>query len=86
VSFGAPTSNGGLPVVYYEYTTNALAGSPSWRRFNNPAQGPGTDIQLTVDSAGGTWIPGNTYDVAVRAVNAIGSTATTSTPVTVPVP
>jgi hypothetical protein len=84
VTFSAPSSNGGLPVLYYEYSTNALAGTPAWRKFDTASQGPGTNIPLTVDSAGGAWIPGNTYDVAVRAVNAVGSTATTSTPVTIP--
>jgi hypothetical protein len=86
VSFSAPSSDGGLPVVYYEYSTNATAGTPSWRRFNNPGQGPGSNIALTVDSAGGTWIPGNTYQVSVRAVNAVGSTAATSQDVTLPNP
>lgn len=74
VTFQAPSSNGNLPIVYYEYTTNFLDGTPSWRRFDNPAQGPGTDIQLTVDSSGGVFIT-NTYQVSVRAVNALGSTA-----------
>jgi hypothetical protein len=83
VTFSAPSSDGGLPVLYYEYSTNALAGTPTWRKFDTASQGPGTDIPLTVDSSGGAWIPGNSYDVAVRAVNAVGSTATTSTPVTV---
>lgn len=78
VTFSAPSSDGGLPVLYYEYSTNALAGSPAWRKFDTASQGPGTDIALTVDSNGGAWLPGFTYDVAVRAVNAIGSTATTS--------
>lgn len=83
VTFSAPSSDGGLPVLYYEYSTNALAGTPAWRKFDTASQGPGTDIPLTVDSNGGAWIPANTYDVAVRAVNAIGSTATSSKPVTV---
>jgi hypothetical protein len=86
VTFSAPSSDGGLPVLYYEYSTNALAGTPAWRKFDTASQGPGTDIPLTVDSAGGAWTPGGTYDVAVRAVNAVGSTATTSTPVTFPNP
>jgi hypothetical protein len=87
VTFAAPVSNGNLPVIYYEYTTNALAGTPAWRKFDTASQGPGTDIPLTVDSSGDAWIPGNTYDVAVRAVNALGAgTATTSTPVTFPTP
>lgn len=81
VTFSAPSSDGGLPVVFYEYSTDALAGTPTWRKFDTASQGPGTDIPLTVDSAGGAWVPGNTYDVAVRAVNAIGSTATTSSQV-----
>jgi hypothetical protein len=85
VDFSAPTSNGNLPVLYYEYTTNALAGSPTWSRFDTVSQGPGTDIALTKDSGGGSWVDGNTYNVAVRAVNALGAgTATTSTPVTFP--
>lgn len=83
VTFSAPSSDGGLPVLYYEYSTNALNGTPAWRKFDTASQIPGTDIPLTVDSNGGAWIPSNTYDVAVRAVNAIGSTATTSSPVTV---
>jgi hypothetical protein len=81
VTFSAPSSDGGLPVVFYEYSTDALAGTPTWRKFDTASQGPGTDIPLTVDSAGGAWVPGNTYDVAVRAVNAVGSTATTSSQV-----
>jgi hypothetical protein len=82
VSFTAPTNDGGLPVTY-QYTTNALAGTPTWRDFDNPAQGPGTDIQLTVDSSGGPWL-NNTYDVSVRAVNTLGNAAfTPSSPVTV---
>jgi len=86
VDFSAPTSNGNLPVLYYEYTTNALAGSPTWSRFDTASQGPGTDIALTKDSGGGSWVEGNTYNVAVRAVNALGAgTATTSTPVTFPI-
>ena len=82
VTFSAPTSNGNLPVIYYEYTTN---NGTNWRRFDTLSQGPGTNIPLTVDSTGGAWIPGNLYNVAVRAVNALGAgTATTSTPVTFP--
>ncbi len=86
VTFQAPTSDGGLPVVYYEYSTNATDGSPTWRRFDNPAQGPGTAIVLTVDSAGAGFTPGASYQVAVRAVNAVGATATAPSLVTVVVP
>jgi hypothetical protein len=83
VSFAAPTSNGNLPVIYYEYTTN---NGSNWRRFDTASQGPGTDIPLTVDSSGNAFAPGN-YNVAVRAVNALGAgTATTSQLVTIPPP
>jgi hypothetical protein len=72
VSFDAPSSNGGLPIVYYEYTTN---GGTNWRRFNTPSQGPGTNIALTVDSLGNAFVAGPPgYFVNVRAVNAIGAT------------
>jgi hypothetical protein len=72
VSFDAPSSNGGLPIVYYEYTTN---GGANWRRFNTPSQGPGTNIALTVDSLGNAFVAGPPgYFVNVRAVNAIGAT------------
>lgn len=83
VSFDAPSSNGGLPVVYYEYTTN---GGTNWRRFNTPSQGPGTNIALTVDSNGNAFVAGAPgYSVGVRAVNAIGPTATAFLPVIIPV-
>ncbi|MGB8852295.1 MAG: hypothetical protein WCC69_01865 [Pirellulales bacterium] len=83
VSFEAPLSDGGLPVVYYEYTTN---GGTNWRRFNTPSQGPGTNIALTVDSLGNAFVAGPPgYSVGVRAVNAIGGTPTTFSPVTIPV-
>jgi len=72
VSFDAPSSNGGLPIVYYEYTTNQ---GTNWRRFNTPSQGPGTNIALTVDSLGNAFVAGPPgYFVNVRAVNAIGAT------------
>lgn len=83
VSFSAPTSNGGLPVVYYEFTTD---NGSTWRRFTNPAQGPGSNIVLPGPSAGGSApFSDGTYDVAVRAVNAIGATATSTQQVTVAV-
>lgn len=81
VSFEAPSSDGGLPVVYYEYTTN---GGTNWRRFDTASQGPGTNIALTVDSLGNAFVPGP-YSVGVRAVNAIGATPTTFSPITIPV-
>jgi len=86
VTFQAATSDGGLPVVFYEYSTNATDGTPTWRRFDNPAQGPGTDIVLTKDSAGNALVLGTTYQVAVRAVNAIGATGTTPSAVQVVAP
>lgn len=86
VSFTNATNNGNLPIVFYEYSTNATAGTPTWRRFDNPAQTGASNIVLTVDSAGGAFTPGNTYQVAVRAVNAIGSTATAPSSVLVVVP
>lgn len=83
VTFAAPASNGNLPTVYYEYTTD---NGTSWRRFSNLGQGPGSDIALPGPSTGGsswsTGAPG--YNVAVRAVNALGAgTATTAVPVTI---
>ncbi len=86
VTFQAATSDGGLPVVFYEYSTNATDGTPTWRRFDNPAQGPGTDVVLTKDSAGNALVLGTTYQVAVRAVNAIGATGTTPSAVKVVAP
>jgi hypothetical protein len=84
VTFSAPTSNGNLPVIYYEYTTD---NGTNWRRFTSPSQGPGTDIALPGPSTGGsTWGAGD-YNVAVRAVNALGEgTGTTSQLVTIPPP
>lgn len=84
VSFSAPSSDGGLPVVYYEYNTFPSAVPAAWRRFDNPAQGPGANIQLTVDSLGQSWTFGQAYSVAVRAVNAVGATATSFESVTLP--
>ena len=87
VSFAAPTSDGNLPVVYYEYTTNALAGTPTWVRFSNLGQGPGSNIALPGPSTGGSFTLGTTYNVSVRAVNALGAgTGTTQTEVTIPNP
>jgi hypothetical protein len=84
VSFEAPSSDGGLPVVYYEYTTN---GGTNWRRFDTASQGPGTNISLTVDSLGSPFVAGPPgYSVGVRAVNAIGGTPTTFSPVEIPNP
>jgi hypothetical protein len=84
VSFDAPTSNGGLPIVYYEYTTN---GGTNWRRFNTPSQGPGTNISLTVDSLGNAFSAGPPgYSVGVRAVNAIGGTPTGFSSIEIPQP
>jgi hypothetical protein len=83
VSFDAPSSNGGLPIVYYEYTTN---GGVNWRRFSTPSQGPGTNISLTVDSTGNAFVAGSPgYSVGVRAVNAIGGTPTGFSPITIPI-
>ena len=73
VSFNAPSSDGGLPVVYYQFSTD---NGTNWSRFSNPAQGPGTGISL------GTFANA-TYQVLVRAVNAVGSTATSAASVTV---
>ena len=86
VSFAAPTSNGNLPTVYYEYTTD---NGSTWRRFTNLGQGPGSTIALPGPSTGGSsWTTGAPgYNVAVRAVNALGAgTATTSVPVTIEIP
>lgn len=80
VSFSAPSSNGGLPVVYYEYTTDNGA---NWRRFPNLGQQPGSNIALNLTSTGGAfqYNTGTPYQVSVRAVNAIGPSAA-ATPVT----
>lgn len=86
VSFAAPTSSGSLPgdgnlpVLYYEYSTNAnLGAGATWRRFASAAQGPGTNIALPAPSTGGTFTQGVqvTYFVSVRAVNALGAGAGT---------
>jgi hypothetical protein len=86
VSFDAPSSNGGLPIDYYEYTTD---GGNNWRRFNTPSQGPGTNISLVIDSAGAAFrffYDGSpVYSVGVRAVNAIGSTPTTFLSIVIPI-
>jgi tetratricopeptide (TPR) repeat protein len=91
VSFAAPTSSGSLPgdgnlpVLYYEFTTDATAGTPTWTRWLNAAQGPGTDIALPGPSTGGPFVPGSTYNVSVRAVNALGAgTGTSQTEITIP--
>ena len=81
VTFGAPTSPGGLPVVFYEYTTDNGA---NWRRFTNPNQGPAAGIALPGPSGGGSGFSDGIYQVAVRAVNALGSTATTPSSITIP--
>ena len=81
VSFTSSTNNGGLPVVYYEYTTD---GGTNWRRFDNPATTSATNLLLTVNSAGNPFVVGSPYSVNVRAVNALGATA--SSPITVVVP
>lgn len=81
VSFSSSTNNGGLPVVYYEYTTD---GGTNWRRFADPTTTSATNLLLTVDSAGNPIVVGSPYSVNVRAVNALGATA--SSPITVVVP
>ena len=77
VTFAAPTSDGNLPVLYYEYTTN---NGSNWRRFTLSNQGPDSGIVLPGPSTGGsTWNAGAPgYNVAVRAVNALGAGAGTS--------
>jgi titin len=81
VSFTSSTNNGGLPVVYYEYTTD---GGTNWRKFDNPTTTSATNLLLTVNSAGAPFVVGSPYTVAVRAVNALGATATPTTTVVVP--
>jgi hypothetical protein len=84
VSFSAPLSDGNVtPILKYQYTTDANAGTPQWRDFDTVTSGPPGPITLTVDSAGGAFTFGNTYQVAVRAVNALGGgTASTTVDVT----
>jgi len=95
VTFAAPTSSlsgpgdGNLPVLYYEYTTNAnLGAGATWSRFSNAGQQPSlTGIALPGPSTGGSFaqfLP-VTYFVSVRAVNAMGAgVGTGSTSITVP--
>jgi hypothetical protein len=80
VSFTAPSSDGNVtPILKYQYTTNATAGTPTWRDFDTVTAGPPGPITLTVDSAGSSFTLGNTYQVAVRAVNALGGGTASST-------
>jgi hypothetical protein len=81
VSFSSSTNNGGLPVVYYQYTTD---GGANWRQFAVPTTTSATNLLLTVDSSGNPFVVGSPYSVNVRAVNALGATA--SSPITVVVP
>jgi hypothetical protein len=81
VSFTSSTNNGGLPVVYYEYTTD---GGTNWRKFDNPTTTSATNLLLTADSTGAPIVVGSPYSVAVRAVNALGATATPIATVVVP--
>jgi len=84
VLFEAPSSDGNVgPIIKYQYTTDATAGTPQWRDFDTVTAGPPGPITLTVDSAGGSFTFGNTYQVAVRAVNALGG-GTASTTQAVP--
>lgn len=81
VAFGAPTSDGGLPMLFYEYTTD---NGTTWRWLANSV--PVGNVALPGPSSGGsTWSSGGAgYDVAVRATNVLGSTATTATNVVLP--
>jgi hypothetical protein len=83
VLFEAPSSDGNVtPILKYQYTTNATDGTPTWRDFDTVTAGP-PGTTLTVDSAGSPFTLGNTYQVAVRAVNALGGgTASTTASVT----
>jgi hypothetical protein len=82
VDFSAPTTPGGLPIVFYEFSTD---NGTTWRRFTNPNQGPATGIALPGPSGGGTGFSPGAYTVLVRAQNALGWTATASQPINVPV-
>lgn len=62
VSFGAPT-NGGLPEFTYEYTTD---NGTTWLPLSAAGALPGP-------SNGGSFTSGSTYNVAVRAKNALGA-------------
>jgi hypothetical protein len=81
VGFSAPTSNGNLPILYYEYTTDNGA---TWSRFTNPNQIPAVSITLPGQSSVGNpaFVASTLYNVNVRAVNALGSTAATAQSVT----
>ena len=74
VAFTAPSSNGGVAVTNYEYSTD---GGSSWTA-RSPAN---TSSPLVIAGLNN----GTTYDIQLRAVNSAGSGASTSTTQAAPV-
>ena len=75
LTWTAPASNNGSPVIGYEYTSNADAATPVWTDVPDSGSGGANENQYTV-----TGLVNNTpYAFAVRAENANGPGPATPT-------
>ncbi len=85
LSFDAPTSDGGSAVTGYEASTD---GGTTWVAVSPATAGGRLTAVLSATSAGSALVNGTSYDVVVRALNAAGtgavSTTEAATPRTVP--
>ncbi|MFM8979721.1 MAG: hypothetical protein ACKOSS_04580, partial [Planctomycetia bacterium] len=79
VGFDAP--NSGSVVDHYEYSTD---GGKTWVLFDNPSQGPGTNIAITVDSYGNPFVSGQSYGIFVRVISEFGAVRADPVLVTMP--
>jgi len=68
VNFTAPSSNGGSNIINYEYSTN---GGTSWTLLAQPSTS--SPLQIT------GLTNGTSYNILIRAVNGIGSGASSNT-------
>jgi titin len=74
IAFTAPESNGGATITNYEYSTD---NGTTWKAFS-PADAT-TPVVITIRSdAASALVNGTTYQVKLRAVNAVGSGAESS--------
>lgn len=69
------TGGSAPPITTYEYTTNATAGTPTWRSASTTT----TSFDITLQSDGNSLVNGTTYQIAVRAINPGGNGAASST-------
>jgi titin len=83
------SGNGGSVITNYQYSVNANSGTPYFQAFN-PIQ-PGTQSGSNFYVIIGGLVSGQTYSIAIKAVNSVGvstasSSQTTTTLSSIPLP